>query len=56
MPNLIYENIFFAFKTVNIGNFLHNDIVSCKTAHDFIVKLKLLDITRYLKGQDFRPN
>ena len=47
---------FFAFRTVNIWNFLHNDIVSCKTAHSFIVKLKLLDITRFLKGQDVRPN
>ena len=39
---------FFAFRTVNIWNFLHNDIVSRKTAHGFIVKLKLLDITRFL--------
>ena len=44
---------FFAFRTVNIWNFLHNDIVSCKTARGFIVKL--LDITRFLKGQDVRP-
>ena len=55
MPNLIHENTF-AFRTVNIWNFLHNDIVSCKTARGFIVKLKLLDITRFLKGQDFKPN
>ena len=27
---------FFAFRTVNIWNFLHNDIVSCKTARGFI--------------------
>ena len=50
------QKYFFAFRTVNIWNFLHNDIVSCKTAHCFIVKLKLLDITRFLKGQDVRPN
>ena len=46
----------FAFRTVNIWNFVHNDIVSCKTAHGFIVKLKLLDITSFLKGQDVRSN
>ena len=47
---------FFAFRTVNIRKFLHNDIVSSKAIHGFIVKLKLLDITRFLKGQDVRPN
>ena len=47
---------FFAFRTVNVRNFLHNDIVGCKTAHGFIVKLKTLELTRFLKGQDVRPN
>ena len=46
----------FAFRTVNIWNFLHNDIVSCKTARGFIVKLKLLDITRFLKEQNVKPD
>ena len=45
---------FFAFKTVNVLNFLLNDIVSCKTAHGFIVKLKSFEFTRFLKGRDVR--
>ena len=47
---------FLAFRTVNIWNFLHNDIFSCKTAHGFIVKLKSLELTCFLKRQDVRPN
>ena len=46
---------FFAFRTVNVWNFFHNDIVGC-TAHGFFVKLKALELTRFLNGQDVRPN
>ena len=57
MPNLICENIFVAFKIVNVYNFLHNDtIIGCKTAHGFIMDLKSFELTRLLKGQDVRPN
>ena len=49
--------IIIVYSPSHIGlGFLYNDIVSYKTAHGFIVKLKLLDITRFLKGQDVRPN
>ena len=41
---------FFAFSTVNVWNFLYNDIVGCKTAYGFIVKLKSLDLTCFLEG------
>ena len=52
--NFDIRKIFFAFRTVNVWNFLHNDIVGCKAAHSFIVKLKSLELTRFLKGQDVR--
>ena len=41
---------FFAFRTVNVKNFLHNDIVGCKTAHGFIVKMKSLNLHASLRG------
>ena len=47
---------FLAFRIVNVWIFLHNDIVDCKTAHGFIVKLKSLELTRFLKVQKVRPN
>ena len=47
---------YFAFRTGNVWNFLHNDIVSCKTAYGFSVKLKSLELKRFLKGQAFKPN
>ena len=47
---------FIAFRTVNVWNFLHNDIVGSKTAYGFIVKLKSLEFTRFLKGQNVWPN
>ena len=47
---------FFAFRTVNVWNFLYNDIVDCKTAHSFIVKLKSLEFKCFPKAQDVRPN
>ena len=31
-------------------------LVGCKIAHGFIVELKILELTRFLKGQDVRPN
>ena len=55
MPNVKLK-IFFSFRTVNVWNFLQNDIVGCKTAHGFIVKLKSLLLIRFLKGQDIRPD
>ena len=59
--------ILFSFKTVNVWNFLHNDIVDCETAHGFSVKLKSLELffsvklkslelTRFFKGQVVWPN
>ena len=54
MPNLIYENIFLPLELLIFGTFCI--MICCRTAHGFIVKLKLLDITRFLKGQDIRPN
>ena len=42
---------FFTFRTVNVWNFLHNDIVGCKTAHGFIVKLKHLNLHASLRGK-----
>ena len=52
---LTIRKYFFAFnnyRTANVWNFLHNDIVGCKTAHVCIVKLKSLEFTRFLKGQN----
>ena len=31
-------------------------LLAVKTTHGFIVRLKSLELTRFLKGQDFRPN
>ena len=50
------QKCFFVFRIFNVWNFLHNDTVGCKTAHSFIVTLKLLELSGFLKGQDFRPN
>ena len=45
---------YFVFITVNVWKFLHDNIVGCKTAHGFIMKLKSLKLARFLKGQDVR--
>ena len=31
-------------------------LLAVKTAHGFIIKLTTLELTRFLKGQDVRPN
>ena len=51
------QNFFLPLELhANVWNFLHNDIVGCKTAHGFNVKLKTLEVTHFLKGQHVRPN
>ena len=56
MPNLIYENIFLPLERLIFGTFYIMILLAVKLlVHGFIVKLKLLDITRFLKGQDVRP-
>ena len=54
--NFDIRKYFFALRTVNIWNFLHNDIFGCKTAHGFIVKLKSFELTCFLQEQGIRPN
>ena len=48
---LDYKKYSFSLRVINVLNFLSNDIVCCSTVKQFACKLKMFDLSNFIRGQ-----